>query len=80
MLFPGVCSPANLYMALAMLAELTDGNGRGQILELLGCEDIETARSRANALWNVNYVDDGTVTSLLANSVWLNEGVDFVQG
>ena len=31
-----VCSPINLYMALAMLAEVTDGESREQILALLG--------------------------------------------
>ena len=31
-----ICSPLNVYMALAMLAECTDGEGRTQILDALG--------------------------------------------
>jgi len=64
-------------MALSMLAELTDGNSRGQILELLGADSIEKLRTQASAIWNASYCRDGAVTSVLANSLWLNEGVDF---
>ena len=74
-----VCSPINVYMALSMLAELTDGESRKQLLKLLDCDTIETVRTRANALWNANYVDDGTVTSIPANSLWLNDDLDFIQ-
>ena len=31
-----IYSPLNLYMALSMVAEITDGSTRGQILDLLG--------------------------------------------
>lgn len=72
-----VYSPLNIYMALSMLAELTDGNSRGQILELLGADSIEKLRTQASAIWNASYCRDGAVTSVLANSLWLNEGVDF---
>lgn len=74
-----VYSPLNVYMALAMLAETTDGNSREQILSLLGYSDIETLRQKANAIWNANYSDDGAVTSILASSLWLNEGGEFNQ-
>lgn len=74
-----IYSPLNVYMALSMLAELTDGNSRQQILDLLCAEDIETVRTKAAALWNANYCDDGAATSILANSVWLNENVEFKQ-
>ena len=67
-----VYSPMSLYMALAMTAELTDGNTRAQILELLSAENIETLRVQANAVWNANYNDDGAVTSILASSLWLD--------
>ena len=62
-----------------MMAEITDGNSREQILEVLGVEDIETLRMKASALWNANYCDDGAVTSILASSLWLNQDVDFRQ-
>ena len=72
-----VYSPLNVFMALAMLAETTDGSSRQQILDLLGAESIEELRNNAGILWNANYCDDGTVTSLLASSVWLNDTVDY---
>lgn len=72
-----VYSPLNVYMALAMLAEITDGESRGQILDLLDHEDMKTLREQASILWNANYRDDGATTSVLASSVWLNETVEF---
>ena len=72
-----VYSPINIYMALGMLAELTDGNSRKQILNALGEKDIKTLRTNANALWRANYYDDGRVTSILSSSLWLNDKVNF---
>ena len=74
-----VYSPLNVYMALAMLAETTEGESRQQILDLLHTGSIETLRSNAAILWNANYCDEGTVTSLLAGSVWLNEKIPYNQ-
>jgi serine protease inhibitor len=74
-----VYSPLNIYMALAMLAEVTDGNSREQILELLGSESIELLRTQARSVWNANYMDDGAVTSVLANSLWLNDDVKCIK-
>ncbi len=73
-------SPLNLYMALSMLAEMTKGNSRAQILELLGVPDIAAVRERASALWIANYSDDGMVSSILANSLWLRQGDEFNPG
>ncbi len=72
-------SPLNVYMALGMLAEVTDGESRAQLLELLGYEDIESLRRQADAVWNANYCNDGAVTSILGSSLWLNDKVSFVQ-
>ncbi len=74
------CSPINIYMALAMLAEVTDGESRGQILNLLGSPDIATLRKKSAALWNANYCDDGAVSSILASSLWLSDQINFKQG
>ena len=74
-----IYSPLNVYMALAMLAEITDGESRAQILSLLGAESIEALRTQAHAIWNANYNDDGAVTSILASSLWLNKDVAFKQ-
>ncbi len=70
-------SPLNVYMALSMLAEVTDGNSRKQILSLLGETSMEKLKNSANALWNSNYCDDGSLTSILANSVWLSEDIKY---
>lgn len=72
-------SPLNLYMALSMLAELTDGNSRAQLLTLLNADGIDAVRESASALWNANYSDDGAVTSILTNSLWLNQEISFVE-
>ena len=72
-------SPLNVYMALAMLAELTDGESRAQILTLLGSDSLEALRGQANALWNDHYSSDGATNSILASSLWLDEGVPFDQ-
>jgi len=74
-----IYSPLNLYIALSMLTELTDDNSRTQILNLLDASDLSEVRERAAALWMANYCDDGMVTSLLANSLWMRQGVPFIQ-
>lgn len=72
-----VYSPVNVYLALSMLAYLTDGDSRGQILEALGSGSMDELRKQANDVWNVSYRDDGVITSILASSLWLNENVEF---
>ena len=73
-----VCSPVNLCMALSILAELTDGSSRQQLLDLLGQDSLQDLRTLAGAMWRANYCDDGATTTILANSLWLNEDVSFV--
>lgn len=72
-----VYSPLNVYMALAMLAETTEGESRQQILDLLHTDSIETLRNNARILWNANYCDEGTVNSLLASSIWLDDTIKY---
>ena len=73
-----VYSPLNVYMALAMLAETTEGNSRAQILDLLGAPGVHRLRQEANAIWKANYRDDGRTACLLANSLWLrDDGFDY---
>lgn len=74
-----IISPINLYLALGMLSEITDGVSQDQILSLLGARDIDTVRDKASALWEANYRDDGVVTTILADSLWLNEDIEFDQ-
>ena len=70
-------SPLNVYMALSLLAEITEGESRQQILDLVGADSIEALRKQANSVWNANYNDDGAVTSILASSLWLNKNITF---
>lgn len=67
-------SPVNLYMALCLMAELSDSNE--QILELLNAGSREELRTQANLIWNATHLDKGNQT-LLANSVWLDKGLSY---
>ena len=72
-----VCSPVSVYMALSMLAEVTDGESRAQLLALLGADSIESLRKTAGNVWAANYQNDGAVTSILADSLWLSDSMDY---
>lgn len=72
-----VCSPVSVYMALSMLAEITDGESRAQLLSLLGAESSEALRETAEKVWAANYQNDGAVTSILADSLWLSDSMDY---
>ena len=74
-----VCSPLNIYMALSMLAEITGGDTRQEILEVLGQPDTETLRKQVSDVWNAQYRKDGGTTMILADSLWLNEAYDLKQ-
>ena len=69
-----VCSPLNAYIAFSVLAEVSAGNSREQILKALGVEDISELRSNIKTLWESNYADTPSVKSILANSLWLKKG------
>jgi len=68
-----VCSPVNIYLALAMLCEITDGNSQKEILNALGCESVDSLRNQAKAVWISSNCDDGVVTSQLSSSIWLSD-------
>lgn len=74
-----IYSPLNVYMALSMLAETTGEDSRQQLLDLLQAGSIEALRERAFALWRDHYRDDGTVTSILGNSLWLRDDMTYSQ-
>ena len=71
-----VCSPLNTYMALSMLAEISGGSSRQQILAALNQSDPTALRSFANGLWQ-NHYKNGVYKSILANSLWLSDGGSF---
>lgn len=74
-----VWSPVNGYIALAMLAETTNGNTRTQILETLGADSMEALRSQVSAIWEASSTDDGKELSVLANSLWLDDSLTYRQ-
>lgn len=67
-----VYSPLSLFMALSMSAEISDGNTRKQILDVLAQDDIDSLRSHARSIWQANYIDDKISKCILANSLWTN--------
>lgn len=73
-----VYSPVNVYIALSMLAEVTDGESRSQILSLLGTENIEEQRELSREVWENIYYDGEYGKTVLANSLWLNQEINFV--
>ncbi len=72
-------SPVNAYIGLSMLAEITEGDSRKEILDLFGVSDIETLRKQVSAVWESVYEDDGNEISTLANSLWLKDGLTYNQ-
>lgn len=71
------CSPLNVYMALAMLAECTDGESRQQVLNLLNADSIHASRLQANQVWRAHYNNDGLSKSILGSSLWLEKDYGF---
>ena len=74
-----IYSPLNLYMALSMVAEVTGGSTRGQILDLLGAPDIESLRDQSQGLWLMSSLNLYGGETDLANSIWLNNSIDYKQ-
>ena len=73
-----VYSPLNLYMALAVTAELCDGESQEQILEAANADSIQVLRAQANQIWQATHYDNND-QSLLANSLWLDKELDYDQ-
>jgi len=74
-----VWSPINAYIALAVTAELTGGETQAELLDVLGTSDTAELRSRISAVWEEIYENNGKEISVLANSLWLDKDVEYVQ-
>ena len=74
-----IWSPANAYTGLAMAAEVTGGNTRQQILSLLGTENMEDLRDQVYAVWESSYMSNDDNICTIANSLWLENGLNFHQ-
>ena len=72
-----VCSPVNIWLALAMLAETTEGETRKELTDLLGISDMQQLRETAANVFTANYTDDGSATSLPSASIWMNREVQY---
>ena len=73
-----VYSPISLYVALGMLTELTDGQTRQQVMDLLDAADGEALRQQIRKLWMSVY-QDGDAVCRLANAAFLRENADVKQ-
>ena len=73
-----VYSPISLYVALGMLTELTDGQTRQQVMDLLDAADGEALRQQIRKLW-VSVYQDGDAVCRLANAAFLRESADVKQ-
>lgn len=71
-----VYSPLSLWSALAMLAQCAAGDSRQQVLDALGADSTEELQEQVSAVWRGLYTDDGSSSLLLANSIWLNSGME----
>ena len=72
-----VCSPVNIFFALAILAEVTGSSTRAQILDALGINSIEELRAVSKAVWESNYAKSKDYTLTLGASLWQNDKVEY---
>ena len=72
-----IWSPVNAYIGLAMTAELTEGKTRQQILDTFGVENTDELRKQVSAVWESVYQDDSNEICVLANSLWLEKGLEY---
>ena len=78
-----VWSPLNVYLALGMLAETTDGESRAQLLALLGADSVEELRAQAQAVWAAldpsdpfGETEEDVGGCELAGSLWMDEAAE----
>ncbi len=72
-----ILSPVNIWVALAMLAEVTDGDTRAEILDLLHCDDIDACREQAAKVLRAVYIDDGLSVCRPANALFLSDREEY---
>lgn len=72
-----VYSPISLYMALGMVTELTEGQTKRQVTDLLGVSDSEALRQWTRTLWRQLYHDEKDSALWLGNAAFLNKNMAF---
>ena len=70
-------SPISLYMALAMLSRAAEGTSRQELLTLLGADSMDALAQQAQYVFTNQYENDGVHTSIMANSLWLDDAFSF---
>lgn len=71
-----VYSPLSLWSALAMLAQCAEGESRRQVLDAIGADSVDLLQEQVSQVWRTLYTDDGQSALILANSIWLNSGME----
>ena len=74
-----IWSPVNAYIGLAMTTELTEGETKQQILNVFGVESTDELREQVSAVWENVYQETSKVACILANSLWLESGLQYNQ-
>lgn len=74
-----VYSPVNLYLALGMLSEISNGNTRQDILSVMGEEGLENARKQCMDLQSQLCWRKNTFEPVLGHSLWLGAGIDYAK-
>lgn len=72
-------SPLSLFYALALASEGAQGATRAELLAALKMPDSELVGRESAKLFQNLYTDNEVGKLLLANSLWLQEGMDFDQ-
>lgn len=71
-------APVSVFLALSMAAQCAGGNAREQILSALGVGEEEVAAGFGYLIRSLNSTyKTGKITA--ANSVWLQDGVEFIE-
>lgn len=71
-----VYSPLSLWSALSMLAQCAEGESRRQVLDAIGADSVDLLQEQVSQIWRSLYTDDGQSALILANSIWLNSGME----
>ncbi|MGX8704890.1 MAG: serpin family protein, partial [bacterium] len=70
-------SPLNIYLSLGMLAEISEGETRAQLLKAAHASSLDSLYETANALAKASRRGDDAQTVDLGGSMWLSNKINF---
>ena len=70
-------SPVNSYLSLTIMAQLSSGSTRQEILDALGAESMQELQSDARRIWQQVWTETEQTQRHLASSVWLDESLSY---